>query len=300
MAKGSSKSSSISGLSAFPIDNAPVEATWSEALSIGEIGGKSRSKSRKRLAQSQVTRMQAEGEPITATKDYCVRAQAQADHLLEEADRALSKAERMKASASARAESMEEEIQFRLKDASDKRKNARAYAEQLESTARDAADALMNQTRTGAKELADRMRHTAAEDIRKILTDLEIAREAAEDELAAQQLFTETAQIKAGVAGFESVVTQGEPMTFASAPKKKVAKAKQSAVRTPAAKERPAPARATPKTTKTAVAGPAEEPDWGTLRKSKNYRDAVKAVKPKAMAKPKAKANASKSARKAA
>jgi hypothetical protein len=191
---------------------------------------------------------------------------------------------------------MEEEIQFRLKDASDKRKNARAYAEQLENTARGAADALMDQTRVGAKELTERMRYTAAEDIRNILTDLEIAKEAAEDELAAQQLFTETAQIKAGVASFESIVTQSEPITFASEPKKKVAKAKQAAVRTPSAKQRPAPARAAAKTKKTAVAGSALEPDWGTLRKSKNYRDAVKVVKSKS----KAKAMASKSARKAA
>ena len=43
----------------------------------------------------------------------------------------------------------------------------------------------MDQTRSGVEELAIRMRTDSAEDIRKILDDIEVARASAEDELEA-------------------------------------------------------------------------------------------------------------------
>ena len=229
MAKRSRKSSSISGLSSFPTDNASVEASWREALGIREFGRDERVKSRKRLARAQAARMQAENEAITATKNYSVRVRAQADRRLQQADRTLAEAERIKADAIARTATLEDEIQFRLDDASRKRANALSYAEKLENTARGAADALMSQTRDGAKELASRMRHDAAEDIRKILTDIEVARAAAEDELEAQRLLTQTAQVKAFTVGIDTGAAKVKPLTFTSARKNKPAKHTASA-----------------------------------------------------------------------
>ena len=170
MAKRSPKSSPKSELSSFFSDNASAEIAWRDALAVHEFGKDERSKSRKRLAQAQAARSRAENEAITATKDYCDKIRAQADEKLVEADRALAKAQRIKADAAATVASSEEEIQFRLDDASRKRSTARSFAEKIESSARKAADALMNQTRQGAEELASRMRHDATEDIRKILS----------------------------------------------------------------------------------------------------------------------------------
>ena len=229
MAKRSRKSSSTSGLSSSPTDNVSVEAAWREALGIQEFGRDERVKSRKRLARAQAARMQAENEAITATKNYSVRVRAQADQRLQQADRTLAEAERIKADAIARTATLEDEIQFRLDDASRKRANALSYAEKLENTARGAADALMSQTRDGAKELASRMRHDAAEDIRKILTDIEVARAAAEDELEAQRLLTQTAQVKAFTVGIDTGAAKVKPLTFTSARKNKPAKRTASA-----------------------------------------------------------------------
>lgn len=216
MAKRSRISSSKSGLNSFLIENASAEAAWSEALGIRELGSNERTRSRKRLAQAQAARLQAENEAITATKDYCAQVRAQADNNLLQAERARSEAELIKDNAAARAKTLEDEIQFRLDDASNKRKNARSYAENIESAARGAADALMNQTREGAKELTSRMRQDAAEHIRKILSDIEVSRAAAEDELAAQRLLTETARVKAFTVGLEASAAQPEPLAFAS------------------------------------------------------------------------------------
>ena len=166
-----------------------------------------------------------------------------------EADLTLARTSRLKDDAEKWASSMEEEIQYRLDDASRKRSTARDFAEKIESTARSAADALMNQTRAGAEELANRMRSESSEDIRKILSDIEVARSAAEDELEAQRLLTETARVRAFTVGLnmqdarEDASATAKPAPTA---KKTVAKAKSkaSAVKpTPISSAKPGSAR---------------------------------------------------------
>jgi hypothetical protein len=122
---------------------------------------------------------------------------------------------------------MEEEIQFWLSDAELKRENARTYAAKLEATARGASDALMDQPRSGAEELEIRMRTDSAEDIRKILADIEVARASAEDELEAQRSLTETARIRAFSSSFNAELPQEKPFEFTAAPAKKRASAKK-------------------------------------------------------------------------
>ncbi|MEE8045981.1 MAG: hypothetical protein V3T49_04000 [Dehalococcoidia bacterium] len=227
MAKRSRTSSPISNFESFPTDNASVESTWREALAFRDLGADQPAKSRKRLAQAQAVRVQAESEAITATKNYCVDARAEADHNLMQANLTLTEAERIRSDAQKWASSIEEEIQFRLDDASRKRSGAQAYAEKLEATTRDAADALMDQTRSGAEEMASRMRRESAEDIRKILTDIEVARAAAEDELEAQRLLTETARVRAFTIGLNAQNAEAElAKTNSSAPKAKKRTAK--------------------------------------------------------------------------
>ena len=227
MAKRSRTSSPISNIDKFTSNDSSVEAAWREALAYRDLGTSERAKTQKRLAQAQAVRAQAESEAITATKNSCVDARAQADDKLAQAEATLTKAERIRADALEWAAEMEEEIQFRLDDAARIRGNARAYAEKLEGTARGAADALMDQTRVGAEELATRMRSESAEDIRKILTDIEVARASAEDELEAQRLLTETARVRAFSAGLTAEVAHEveTPVEFTPAPRKKATKA---------------------------------------------------------------------------
>nr|MBC8453354.1 hypothetical protein [Chloroflexota bacterium] len=81
----------------------------------------------------------------------------------------------------------------------------------------------------GAEELANRMRSESAEDIRKILTDIEVARASAEDELETQRLLTDTARIRAFSAGLDVEISQEAPVAFTPAPAKKPAAKKATA-----------------------------------------------------------------------
>jgi hypothetical protein len=231
MAKRSRTSSSLSGSNSFPTHNSSVDSAWREALAFRDLGSETRVASKKRLAQTQVVRAQAESEAITATKNFCADARAEADLNLMQAGLAMAEAERTRADAKKWVASMEEEIQFRLDDAAQKRSGARVYASKIEDAARGAADALMNQTRAGAEELANRMRSESAEDIRKILADIEMARASAEDELETQRLLTETARVRAFSAGLTAQGPVVEPVNISSAPKAKQGAAKSTSAR---------------------------------------------------------------------
>jgi hypothetical protein len=239
MAKRSRTSSSIPSSKLFSTGNSSVDSAWREALAIRDLGTNTRGKSQKRLAQAQVVRAQAESEAITATKNYCVDARAEADDKLQRAELALSKAERIRSDAQEWIASTEVEIKFRLDEATRKRASARTYAEQLETTARSASDSLMDQTRSGAEELASRMRTETAEDIRKILAEIEMARAAAEDELEAQRLLTETARVRAFTVGLNVEDSRTDQVQTRSAPK-----AKKPVKRATSAKKRTTKAKA--------------------------------------------------------
>ena len=240
MAKRSRTSSSISSSKLVSTGDSSADSAWREALAIRDLGAGTRGKSQKRLAQAQAARAQAEAEAITATKNYCVDAQVEADENLQQAELTLSKAERIRSDAQEWAASMEVEIQFRLDEATRKRASARVYAEQLEETARSASDSLMNQTRSGAEELATRMRTDTAEDIRKILAEIDSARAAAEDELEAQRLLTETARVRAFTVGLNVEDSRADQVQTKSAPK-----AKKPVKRATSAKKRTTKAKAT-------------------------------------------------------
>ena len=198
------KEKAFSRLREFVTSSVPADQAWDEALSVVERGADLRAKSKARLADAHAARAQAESQAVSATRDYCAQQRVEADQYLLEAKLKLSEAEQVKESAEKRAVELEQEVQFRLEDASKKRQTAREYAQKLEDTARIAAEAFMEQTRGGAEELANRMREQTDEEIRKILTDLEVARAAAEDELEAQRLLTEAARMRVRSSKFET------------------------------------------------------------------------------------------------
>ncbi len=197
MAQRSKKSSLLASLSSLPTDNASAEAAWRQALLLRELSRDERVIARKRRVEAEAAKEHAENEAITATKQLCAELQAQSRMKLQEAEDTLLDARRVKANADSYVERVQTNIDTELANATKVRTEAEVYSEETQGSARVAAEALMTQTRAGADEMASRMRLETAEDIRKILTDVEIARASAEDELETQRILTETARVRA-------------------------------------------------------------------------------------------------------
>lgn len=239
MAQRSKKDSLLASLSSLPTDNASAEAAWRQALLLRELSRDERVTARKRRAEAEAAKEYAENEAITATKQLCAELQAQARMKLQEAEDTLTEAERVKSNADSYAARVQVNIDTELANAVKIREDAETHAEEIQNNARVAAEALMTQTRAGADEMASRMRRETSEDIRKILTDVEVARASAEDELETQRILTETARVRAfshGLAAenaFDELARTNKPEA-APAPAKKRATARKAK---PAAKK---------------------------------------------------------------
>lgn len=224
MAQRSKKSSLLSSLSSLPTDNASAEAAWRQALLLRELSRDERVTARKRRAEAEAAKEFAENEAITATKQLCAELQVQTRMKLQEAEDTLTESQRVKTNADAYAERVQSNIDAELGNAAKIRDDAEVYSEEIQNSARVAAEALMTQTRAGADEMASRMRRETAEDIRKILTDVEVARASAEDELETQRILTETARVRAFSHGLaaenapEELAKQNKPVVEAVAP----------------------------------------------------------------------------------
>jgi hypothetical protein len=192
-----SKASILNEFTPFPSDNASAETAWRQALLLRELSRDERVVARKRRSEAEAARAQAEHEAITATKQLCSELQSQARMKLQQAEDTLAEAQRVKADAQSRSSRMIDQAQAELSKAQAAREESEHYAEEVQSNARAAAEALMAQTRWGAEELATRMRRETAEDIRKMLSEIEVARASAEDELETQRILTETARVRA-------------------------------------------------------------------------------------------------------
>ena len=245
MAQQKSKASILSSLSSFPTDNASAEAAWRQALLLRELSRDERVVARKRRTEAEAARAQAEHEAITATKQLCSELQAQARMKLQQAEDELAEASRIKADAESDSKRMMTEARAELDHAIQTRQEAEAYAEEVGANARSAADALMEQTRSGAEEMASRMRRETAEDIRKILTEIEVARAAAEDELETQRILSETARVRAFSQGLAAEAAPAE-MAKTNAPVAEPKKRKARRVSVKKATVKKAPAKKTP------------------------------------------------------
>ncbi|MCZ6539685.1 MAG: hypothetical protein O6922_07650 [Chloroflexi bacterium] len=230
MAQRSKKSSLLASLSSLPTDNASAEAAWRQALLLRELSRDERVVARKRRAEAEAAKEYAENEAITATKQLCSELQVQSRMKLQEAEDTLADAQRVKNNADAYEARIKTTVDTELASASKTRADAENYAEEVQGSARVAAEALMTQTRAGADEMASRMRLETAEDIRKILTDVEIARASAEDELETQRILTETARVRAFSHGLAAEGAAAE-MVRTNAPEASPAPQKRASVR---------------------------------------------------------------------
>jgi len=230
MAQRSKKSSLLASLSSLPTDNASAEAAWRQALLLRELSRDERVTARKRRAEAEAAKEYAENEAITATKQLCSELQSQARMKLQEAEDTLTEAERVKGNADAYAARVQTDIDTEHANATKIREDAETYSEEIQNSARAAAEALMTQTRAGADEMASRMRRETSEDIRKILTDVEVARASAEDELETQRILTETARVRAFSHGL-AAENASEELARTNKPAAKPAPEKVKAVR---------------------------------------------------------------------
>ena len=237
MAQRSNKSSLLSSLSSLPTDNASAEAAWRQALLLRELSRDERVTARKRRAEAEAAKEHAENEAITATKQLCVELQAQSRMKLQEAEDTLTDAQRVKGNADAYASRTQVNIDAELANAAKIRGDAEVYSDEVQNSARVAAEALMTQTRAGADEMASRMRLETAEDIRKILTEVEVTRAAAEDELETQRILTETARVRAFSHGL-AAESAADELSKTNQPEAKPAPAKRASARKSPAKKK--------------------------------------------------------------
>ncbi|MBT5626855.1 MAG: hypothetical protein HOJ22_01055 [Chloroflexi bacterium] len=231
MAQRSKKDSLLASLSSLPTDNASAEAAWRQALLLRELSRDERVTARKRRAEAEAAKEYAENEAITATKQMCSELQAQARMKLQEAEDTLGDAERVKGNADAYQARIQVNIDTELANSVKIREDAETYSEEIQNNARVAADALLSQTRAGADEMASRMRRETSEDIRKILTDVEVARASAEDELETQRILTETARVRAFSHGL-AVENAEDEMARTNKPEAKAAPVKRAKAKT--------------------------------------------------------------------
>ena len=248
MAQRSKKSSLLASLSSLPTDNASAEAAWRQALLLRELSRDERVVARKRRAEAEAAKEYAENEAITATKQLCSELQAQSRMKLQEAEDTLTDAGRVKSNADSYGERVQTNIDTEHANAKKIREDAEVYSEEVQGSARVAAEALMTQTRAGADEMASRLRLSTAEDIRKILTDVEVARASAEDELETQRILTETARVRAFSHGLaaegaaDELAKVNTPEARPETPKKATAQ-KSAAKKTTARKAKVTPLR---------------------------------------------------------
>ncbi|GEM_PF-2922992 len=202
--KANKKPSIFDLITSLPVDNSSAESSWKHALLLKELLRDDHSGARQRRAEAMAARAQAEHEAISSTKQVCSELQTQARVKYQEAEDALNDARRMRTNAELESHRMVETAHAKLESAEVKKREAERYSEQIQSNARAAADSLLAQARVGSQEVANRMRHEAADEIRKALTDIDSARSAAEEELETQRILSETARIRSFTNGISS------------------------------------------------------------------------------------------------
>jgi hypothetical protein len=195
--KASRKASILDMLTSFPSDSPSTESVWRQALLLRELAKDDRTASKERRAEAIAARAQAEQDAITATRQMCAELQAQARLKLQQSEDALAHAQRVKSESESKALRLTEDAQSKLEHAEAVKREADSYAEEIRGSTRAAADALLAQARAGSQEIANRMRQETAEEIRRVLADIEVARSAASDELETQRILSDTARIRA-------------------------------------------------------------------------------------------------------
>lgn len=191
-----------------------IESLWRQALLIRDFARDEVDATRRRRADAEQARQQAEQDSIRATEELCedIRAEAQSD--LEDAKRTLETARELQIQAEAeldaarsikqQAEADSARIQADAHDAAatniEAARKMLADAEVTNRTiiseAEAAAKSILADITATAEDDAAKLRAKATEEIQRIAVDIEAARAAAEEELETQRILTDTMRIK--------------------------------------------------------------------------------------------------------
>ena len=150
-------------------------------------------------AEAERAREQAEAEIVQTTRELC-------DHLRTEAQRELDRARELKAEA----ERTQLAVQRELERAKELRTGAESYREKIVAEAQKQAQEILDHARALAEEERADLKRQALEEIKKILTDIDTIRAAAQEQIEAQRILTSVAQMRAASSALAAQVP-GKP-----------------------------------------------------------------------------------------
>ncbi|NQU97682.1 MAG: hypothetical protein HQ548_08560 [Chloroflexi bacterium] len=182
---------------ASPAEARSVEAVWRQALLLKEILHDEKATAHKRRNEAEEARRAAERDAIAATESVCQTMRADAEEQIGAAREALDEAEHVRTEALADAERVGQDAAAELYVAKKVRAEAEEYAVRVEANARQKSEATLAEARKNAEQLREDMRRETADDIRKLMDDIEAVRAAADEEMETQRILTEAARIRA-------------------------------------------------------------------------------------------------------
>jgi len=185
------------GKPASPAEARSVEAVWRQALLLKEILHDEKATAHKRRNEAEEARRAAERDAIAATESVCQAMRADAEEQIGAAREALDEAEHVRTEALADAERVGQDAAAELYVAKKVRAEAEEYAVRVEANARQKSEATLAEARKNAEQLREDMRRETADDIRKLMDDIEAVRAAADEEMETQRILTEAARIRA-------------------------------------------------------------------------------------------------------
>lgn len=191
-----------------------LESLWRQALLIRDFARDEVDATRRRRADAEQVRQQAEQDSIRATEELCadIRAEAQTDleeaqatletarDLQEHAEAELDVARSIKEQAEADSTKVRSEAQeaaaAEIRAARKMLNDAEDTNRKILSDAEEQATTMVAEATSEAEASVAKLRAKATEEIQRIAVDIEAARVAAEEELETQRILTDTIRIR--------------------------------------------------------------------------------------------------------
>jgi flotillin len=191
-----------------------LESLWRQALLIPDFARDEVDATRRRRADAEQARQQAEQDSIRATEELCVDIRAEAQTDLEEAQATLETAREHQVHAEAELEvarSIKEQAEtdsakvrndaqeaatVEIRAARKMLNDAEGTNRKILSGAEEQATIIITEATAEAEASVAKLRAKATEEIQRIAIDIEAARVAAEEELETQRILTDTIRIK--------------------------------------------------------------------------------------------------------
>ena len=178
-------------------DDAKIESIWREAMLLRQFDRDEVSAARARRSEAEAARRGAEQEALKATHELCEELRVTARAELQKAEDALAEAERLRADAEAEGARAKRDSEAELERARTIRADAEVYGERIETAAREKAEAAVVEAHAESVRIKEDIKSEASEEVRRLLSDIEMARAASQEELETQRILTETARIRA-------------------------------------------------------------------------------------------------------